>query len=473
MPKIVFVNPPLSLNQRYGKLASAGNTLPPLGLLYLAGIARLKNNQVAIVDASNKPNFKEAAKEIMRHQPRYIAITATTLSIHSAANLAKAIKEENSRLTVIVGGPHITAVPQETMERFPEFDIGVIGEGEEALVDLLHIIEDGGKLDNVNGIVYRDDGKIVLTKERSLIGNLDTLPFPAWDLLPEFPRGYQPVASKFQKLPAAYILSSRGCPYKCIFCDSSVFRSKCRFFSAKYVIEMIKFLYQRYGVREISFEDDTLLLYKERLIDICESLLKENISLSWSCNGRVDAVDLPLLKLMRKAGCWQIGYGIESGVQSILDLSKKNIRLEQIEKAVELTYESGILSKGFFILGFPTETRRTIRQTIDFSKRIKLDDITVSCMTPFPGSELYKIAKEYGEFDEDWKKMNLIDIVYVPYGLTRGYLKENIKQGMKEFYFRPRIIKGYILRIIKNPVITSKVFKGLLAFLKTVFSNEE
>lgn len=468
MSRIVFVNPPLSLTERYGKLAGAGNTLPPLGLLYLASLSRENKFDVAIVEAGNKLSYENAIEEILYHQPDYVAITATTISIYNAAKLAKMIKQKRKDINIIIGGPHLTAVPKETMKRFPEFDIGIIGEGEEALIDLLTTIENGYSLDNVAGIVFKDDSQIRITKERDLISNLDELPFPAWDLLPNFPKGYYPLASKFQRLPAAYILTSRGCPYKCIFCDTSVFRNKIRFFTGRYVIEMIKLLYHRYGVREISFEDDTLFLSKQRLVDICKNLLRENLSLSWSCNGRVDSVNLDILRLMKKAGCWQIGYGIESGVQDILNFSKKNITLEQIENAIELTHKAGILSKGFFILGFPTDTQKTVRRTINFAKRIKFDDITVSFMTPFPGSELYKIAKQYGRFDEDWKKMNMLDVVFVPYGLSEDNLRKFSKQAIKEFYLRPRIILGYLRRIIKNPRIAMRIIKGLSAFLKTV-----
>jgi radical SAM superfamily enzyme YgiQ (UPF0313 family) len=178
---------------------------------------------------------------------------------------------------------------------------------------------------------------------------------------------------------------------------------------------------------------------------------------------------LDILGLMKKAGCWQIGYGIESGVQDILDFSKKNITLQQIGNAIKLTRKAGILSKGFFILGFPTDTPDTIRQTINFAKKIKLDDVTVTLMTPFPGSELYKIARQYGKFDEDWKKMNMLEVIFVPKGLHEDKLQNYLRPFIKEFYLRPRIIFSYLLRIIRNPIYSGKIFKGFLATLKTVF----
>ena len=469
MKDIVFVNPPLTLEERYGKLSGAGNTLAPLGLLYLAAMARCKGFEAAIVDASDKLDFESAVQVILQYKPRYVAITATTVSIYNAARLARMVKEKGGNITTIIGGPHLTAVPEETMRRFSEFDIGVLGEGEEALVDLLDAMENRRRFHNVAGIVFRDEGKITRTRNRELITDLDELPFPAWDILPDFPKGYHPAASKFQRLPAAYILSARGCPYKCIFCDRSVFGNRCRFFSAGYVVEMIRFLYNRFGVREISFEDDTLFLSIPRLVAICEQLLKEKLSISWTCNGRVDSVAPDILKIMKRAGCWQIGYGIESGVQEVLDFAKKNVTLQQIENAVELTSKSGILSKGFFILGFPNDTPKTIRHTIDFAKRIKLDDITVAFMTPFPGSKLYADARRYGTFDEDWRKMNILDIVFIPDGLTKEELRRSSKRAIREFYLRPRIISCYLGRMARNPRIAMGIMRGVSSVIRAAF----
>ncbi|MCX5694131.1 MAG: radical SAM protein [Candidatus Omnitrophica bacterium] len=469
MSKIVFVNPPTSLFQRYGYFAGMGNTLAPLGLLYLASVARVEKFDVAVAEASNSLSYEDSVSEILGHHPDYVAITATTVSIFNAARLARMIKERAARITIIIGGAHLSATPEETMQKFPAFDFGIIGEGEETLIELLKRIESKGKLGEVPGITFRETNKVILTPERPPIVDLDKLPFPAWDILPNFPRGYYPAISKFQKLPAAYILTSRGCPYNCIFCSSSVFKKTCRFFSHQYISEMIELLHHRYGIKEISFEDDTLFLSKERLIKICEFLLQKKLFLSWTCNSRADLVSLDILKLMKRAGCWQIGFGIETGVQDILDFSRKGLGLGQIEKAVALTRQAGIFSKGFFILGFPKETKKTLRQTIDFAKRIKLNDITVSFMTQFPGSELYRIAKQYGQHTEDWQKMSMLNTVFIPSGLQKKDLEKYFKLFLKEFYFRPKIILDYLLRIMKNPLYFRRILKISIPLLKFIF----
>jgi radical SAM superfamily enzyme YgiQ (UPF0313 family) len=306
---------------------------------------------------------------------------------------------------------------------------------------------------------------------RPLIKNLDDLPFPAWDLIDNFPRGYKPATFKCKRLPATYIISARGCPHLCIFCDTSVFSRQYRAFSAEYIIEMIKFLQLNFGIKEIIFEDDTFVIFKKRLIQLCETLIKEKINISWSCNGRATAVKPDILRLMKRAGCWQISYGIESSDPDILEFSRKRTKIEQMSQALNWTHHAGILAKGFFILGFPKETENTMKETIDFAKNNHLDDVSVSQMTPFPGSEMYRVGEKYGSINKNWEKMNLLDVVFIPDGLTKEKMDAYQKKFLREFYFRPRIIMAYILRLIKNPGNTRGILSGFKAFLQTVFHS--
>jgi len=474
MKNIIFVNPPLTLEERYGSLSGAANTMPSLGLLSLAAVVRTNNFNSHIIEASSLGlDYKDTLEEIFKYSPDYVGITATTLSIHNAAKLARMIKKKDKAVCVIIGGVHLTAIPEETMRNFKQFDVGVIGEGEETLIELLKASRDGRDLKTIKGLIVRDGGNLYLTERRPFIKDLNKLPLPAWDLLPGFPKAYHPPSFRFKRLPAASIVTSRGCPMKCVFCDRSVFGNSCRWFSAKYVVEMIKVLQQKYGVREVLIEDDTFVIAKPRLISICEELLKENLNLSWSCLARVDMVEPKILALMRRAGCWQIGYGIESGVQKILDFIGKKITLKQIETALKWTKEAGIETKGFFIIGHPTETIETIEKTINFAKSIDLDDFNIFKLTPFPGSEIYKTAHRYGKFNDNWEKMNLLETVFVPEGLTKNELEKYSKLALRRFYLRPKIILSYIKRIIANPRNLNKIFRGFLAFLKEIFKREK
>lgn len=472
MHEIVLVTPPLTPKERYGPLASAANTMPSMGLLSVGAVIKLMGLDVKIIEASSLGlGFGDTLREILESSPKILGLTATTFSVHSARRLAKLVKENNPGIITLVGGPHITAAPDETMRRFKEFDIGILGEGEETIQELLSILgtEGKGEIKNIPGIAFRDGEALVITEPRRFIKEMDNLPFPAWDLLPDFPKGYSPPPFRFRRLPAASIVTSRGCPETCMFCDRAVFGNKCRAFSARYVVEMIRLLKYKYGIRELLIEDDTFPMFKDRLIKICEFLIRDRLNVSWSCLARVNMLDFKILKLMKRAGCWQIGYGIESGSQEILDFANKRIDLKEVEDTIRLTHESGIMSKGFFIMGFPKENEETLRSTIDFATRLRLDDISIAFMTPLPGTRLYSIASQYGQFRDDWGKMSLLEVVFLPHGLTEEKLKKYSRELWKKFYLRPRIIMGYILRIIKNPMAIFRIFKGLTAFARVGF----
>jgi anaerobic magnesium-protoporphyrin IX monomethyl ester cyclase len=469
MTKIVLTTPPITLKERYGKLSGAANTLPSLGILYIAAVLRRDDYAVSVIEASSLGfSLKKLLDKIIAIKPKYLGISATTLSIFNASALADEIKKVVSNIKIIIGGPHITAIPEETMGLFKSFDFGVIGEGEETMRDLVNSLEKEKEISDVSGIVFRKGDDIVRTAQRSFLKDPDKLSFPAWDLLEDFPDKYYPPPFRFKKLPAVYIVTTRGCPYKCIFCDRSVFGNRCRGHSAKYVLELIEYLSKKFGIKEILIEDDTFVTFKDRLIEICEGIINRGIRISWSCLARADAVTPEILSLMKKAGCWNISYGIETGDSEVMKFIGKTLNLNKVEQAVRLTKKAGILSKGFFILGHPIDTHDTIKRTVDFALRIPLDDISVSMMTPFPGSILYKIASQYGKFENDWKRMNELNTVFVPKGLTEDDLQRYSKEIFRRFYFRPRIVLNYLKRMIENPGSIPHYLRGFTALLKEI-----
>jgi len=202
--------------------------------------------------------------------------------------------------------------------------------------------------------------------------------------------------------------------------------------------------------------------------EICEGLLNANWGISWWCSGRVNSVnDIELLKLMKRSGCWQVSYGIESGSQEILDFARKGTTIAQTVNAVRLTNEAGILSKGYFIFGLPRETEQSMRNTVNFAKSIPLNDMSAFILTPFPGSEMYDVAEKYGTIEKDFEKMNLLDVVYVPTGLSKENLLDFQRRFMWEFYMRPGIIGNYIIRVLKNPtnlLNMLRAFKGFVTY---------
>jgi radical SAM superfamily enzyme YgiQ (UPF0313 family) len=431
LKKIVLLNPPLSPEERYGSLSGSGSFAPPLGLAILASVARSSGLDVRIIDAACLGlSYREAASEILKESPDFLGITAVTISAHNAARVAKLVKESNADFPIVLGGAHLTAVPFETMEKFPSFDLGVVGEGEETFRELIEALRTKSDLNDVKGLIVRKDDQLLFTGQRPFIKILDEIPLPAWDLLPYLPKYYRPPLHGVKHFPATSLVTSRGCPNQCTFCDRSLFGNRLREFSAEYVLRMIKHLHFKYGIRDLLIDDDNFVVFRRRLEKLTELLKKENLNLSWSCNARVDLVNPGMLKLMKQAGCWQISYGIESGSQKILNLVKKSITLEQIEQALRWTRESGIKSKGFFMLGYPTETVETMKETIDFACKLPLDDSQFAMFTPLPGTEVSKDILKYGTFKNDWQRMNCWYPAFIPNGLTREDL---------EYYSRPEL----------------------------------
>jgi radical SAM superfamily enzyme YgiQ (UPF0313 family) len=468
-PSILFATPPVSRSERYGRLAGAGSAAPALGILMLAAVARRAGYACSVVDAAAL-DLDEASllARIEALQPRVLALSSTTLAITHAARLAGRVKERLPGTRVVVGGPHVSAVSRETLERFPAFDVAVVGEGEETFLALLAAFGAGEGLDSVAGIAFRDGDEVRTTGRRAYVKELDTLPFPAWDLLEGFPRSYAPPVFKTRQLPAASLVTSRGCPNRCIFCDRSVFGASCHTYSADYVVGMIEELHRDFGVREFAFEDDTFVTFRRRLTEICERLVSRRLPISWSCLGRANHVTPETLALMRRAGCWQISYGIESGSAEILRLIRKETTLDEIRTAVRLSLAAGILTKGFFIVGHPGETRQTLDQTIAFALELPLDDVSVAMLTPFPGTELHDRAAEFGSLDPDWGKMSLLNTVFVPHGLTAADLVRAQTELIRRFYLRPRVVASYARRAFANPAMIGGLGRSFLSLLRSV-----
>lgn len=468
---VVLISPPLTLEERYGKIAKGGRNAPPLGLCCLAAVVRKNDYKVSIIDApAMGSDYENIVNEITWLSPKYIGLTASTLAIESAHKLASLIKMKQKKVIIIVGGSHITALPEETLLKYQSFDFGVTGEGEETLIELLSVIKNNQKFEEVRGLVYRKKNKVMVNDRRPFIKDLDSLPLPAWDLLPPLEKFYRSSPQSFDRLPSCSLVTSRGCPNQCTFCDRSIFGNCVRGYSPDYVIKMLKILSHQYGIKHLLIDDDTFTVLRDRLEKICRLIIKEKIDLTWTCLARVDTVNKALLSLMKKAGCWQILYGIESGNQNILNSLKKNITLGEIEKALKITHECGIKTKGFFILGTPLETKETAGETINFLKRIKLDDFHMTYFTPFPGTEIYSQIKKNNSLDRKWSEMNEWSPVFIPPEMTREELIYFSKKAFREFYFRPKIMLSYFKAAFFSGNVPS-LFYGINALLKYLISN--
>jgi anaerobic magnesium-protoporphyrin IX monomethyl ester cyclase len=468
MLRIALVSAPLTVKERYGEFSGARNMQPTFALVCLGAVARQSGNEVMLLDASAKEiSVDEALKHLTEFKPDIVGITATTVGICASGELAAKVKKHITGALTVIGGCHVTAIPEETMKEFPGFDIAIIGEGELTFHELLLRMQNGKEVPNdLQGTVIRKDGEIHLNNSRPLIKNLDDMPLPAWDLLDGFPDSFMPSPGRIRRLPCASVVFSRGCPNSCSFCDRSVFGNRVRSVSPVRAVEIIKDLHFKYGVREILIEDDTFISSPKRVAEFCQLLIDQKLNISWSCLGRADRVKPELLELMKRAGCWHIAYGIESGDERILKAMHKNETIEQIESALKWSKAAGLKVKGFFIVGFPGETKESLRLTQELALRLPLDDISVMQLTPFPGTEIYAHADQYGTFERDWRKMNILNTVFIPNGFTAYDLEKARSEILRAFYFRSRVVLSKLLDILAQPRLFYYYFQALLTLLK-------
>ena len=300
---------------------------------------------------------------------------------------------------------------------------------------------------------------------RERIRNLDKLPFPAYDLLPNFDLYKQP-PNVFKATRSMALITTRGCPGHCKFCSMAVFGSKIFSHSSGWIFEVISWLVKDFDVQHIFFEDDTFTHDPHRVIELCEKLINSRFGIPWSCAARVDFMNPDLLRIMKRAGCWLISYGIETGDPEILKFIGKEVTIEKIERVIAETHEAGIITKGFFMVGHPTETKETIKKTINFARKAKLDEFQCSVFTPLPGSVFYRTAHKYGTFEDDWRRMSYWDILFIPHGLTRHDLLGAQKRAFWVFYLQPRIIVKMLKKLnswsnIKNII---RGLRGLISY---------
>lgn len=460
MPKIVFIDAPTTPQERIGKLSAIidlSRDRPHLGILTLAALAREKKWGVAVIDPYPfQWSDEEIGRQVVEFGPDAVGISAHTLGIINGNRLAGVLKKKLPDIPIFIGGPHVTSAPVETLTEFPYYDIGVTGEAEETLLELLPLIERKQvaeeQLRNIDGLVFRsEEGRVIVNKRRSYMMNLDTLPMPAWDLLPQYPFLYTPsLASGAGSKATGSLFSTRGCPWRCKFCDRGVFGDTLRKFSAKYVMNQILHLYHVYGIREMMFGDDTLFVDKERMLKLSELILESGIHIRWECMSRVVDADEKLYQAVKRAGCFEVSYGIESADDRISQLIFKPINQRTIRRAIEITKKAGIRARGYFIFGLPGETKETLNTTRNFILNSGLDDVAIFACTPYPGSALYSMASEYGVFEKRWNKMNNVETVFVPHGLSVDYIEQMRMKTMRKFYLNPRFVYRWARNLVKE-----------------------
>ena len=416
---------------------------PPIGLSYLAAVLEQNGYEVKVIDCPACGFTHENLKaELVSFAPDLIGIASMTPTIPSALQSARIAKEACPNSKVIMGGPHATFADNQILTEEKAVDIVVRGEGELTLLELAQNNADPKSLPKTQGITFRSNGQIVKTPNRPFIEDLDALPRPAYKYIPM--DKYRIYGKVF--LP---IMTSRGCPFQCSFCVASqMFGAKFRARSPKNVVDELEWLKTEYGAEGISFHDDTLTLDKKRIIDICDEIIARKIGLPWGCQTRVDTVSEEVLAKMRKAGCNEVSFGVESGCQRILDAVHKKVQISQAENAIKWAKKEGLFVAVSTIIGYPGETKESMQQTLDLMRRIEPDDAWLCIATPYPGTELRTLVEKMGwKMTNDWTKYNTMNPIFESPTVPSEEFSKMRKTFYNSFYtpkyvFR-QISKGY------------------------------
>jgi radical SAM superfamily enzyme YgiQ (UPF0313 family) len=450
--KILFIVPPASLEERYGALSRAGAVYPSLGLAYLAGVAEDLGHRVRVIDAEAEGlTMSRLEEELRRESPDVVGLQTFCTTIRKCKAICEKAKAIRPATATVLGGVHATLFPGDCIDS-DGVDYLVIGEGERTFAELLGLIGQGGDPGAVDGLVWkRDDGEVVTNRPRALIKDLDSLPFPARHLLPMH---LYRSGAQLRGKRTVHLMTSRGCPFNCGFCSShEVFGRTHRFQSTERVLAEIRRVVDDLGADEIQFYDESFTANRKRILDLCAGLRREFPKLKWTCFTRTDLVKPDLLEEMRRAGCYQIFYGIESGVPRLLELVNKRIPLEKTVEACRWTQQAGIQITASFILTLPTETVEETEQSIRFGMKLNPEFVYWLTFVPYPGTRLSEYALETGTMThDDLERYNVFeDVCYLPEGREAGEIERTVRRAYRRFYLRPSYLFRHGWKYLRLP----------------------
>jgi radical SAM superfamily enzyme YgiQ (UPF0313 family) len=421
---------------------------PPLGLAYIAAFLRQNNVDVRIIDSLalclNQEEVCERAKE---ESPNFIGITVLTQQYTAAVNLSRALKDTMREVPIVFGGIHVSAEHEAIIEDEDSVDFCVRGEGEFTVLDLINTVENGGDLKTVKGITHRVKGQAVVNPPRDFMNNLDEIPFPARDMLPT--KLYRGTIALEGGRPFSTILATRGCPFSCHYCALATMWKTQRRRSVENVLDEIEYLKKSYGIKYLEFIDDLLTVDKKWVIQLCRGMCERGLDdIQWECCGRIGLMDDELLQEMRRANCRCVSYGIEFGSQRMLDFVNKKITIPQVYDTVSRTNKAKIPIKGLFMMGYPTETKEEIQETLELARSLRLDYLAVSIVTPYPGTELHTYCKANGLLRiNDWSNYDIVQLRYEAIELEHVTIEELLEYSIRinrEFLLRP----SYFFRML-------------------------
>jgi radical SAM superfamily enzyme YgiQ (UPF0313 family) len=440
--KILLVIPPSPQKERWEKFRNVIQPYLPLGLAYIAATVKKEGHDVEVIDApALSYSLENIRNKISNFSPDVVGQQMVFSNVDECYKVAALSKKIKPDVKVVLGGPHATLYPDKLIKN-KDIDFVVCGEGEIVMRDLLVCLENGFDFSHVAGLVWKDGESVIKNSAQAFISDLDALPLPALHLFPV--KKYR-ASSHLPGSRVFSMIASRGCPFRCAFCWSPrAFGKNYRRRKPDKVVEEMRVLKEQYRADSIRFWDDSFTANKKWVNTFCDLLIKSNLNIRWFCLTRVDLVDSALLKKMKDAGCCQIFYGIESGVQRILDLINKDITLDQAKIAVRVTKAAGIETTCSYMIGLPGETRDDTEQTMNFAIQLDSDYVQFNLVIPhMSGEEFCDLADNYGTVLKDVTSASFFNHpAYLPHGRTSEELKGSVKKAFRKFYLRP----SYLLR---------------------------
>ena len=423
------------------------NYWQPLGTLYIASSLLRAGHDVRFINGAFTKR-DDILDQIKAFRPDFVGLYSTTFGWDKAKQTASDVKKIDPGVFIAVGGPYPIAVKGRCLEEKPvNIDAVISGEGEISVVEMLERLGEGKSLERVQGVIYRENGKIIDNGSRALIEDLDSLPFPARELLGDA-MSYVPPPATYRRKPVAVMITSRGCNRRCIFCFQidKERKSGIRYRSVENVIEEIEHVLSQ-GYREIKFIDDTLAADYQRAMDLALEIKRRGLDFTWFASACVNQVDRPLLQAFKEAGCWAVLFGAESGVQKDLNAIRKGTTVEQIEKAVRAAKDAGLTVLTPFLFGIPGQTYEDGLKSIEFACELNPDIANFHAITPFPGTELYDNIEKYGTMSGELTDYTYQGIAFVPHTMTREQVAELRQIAFKKFYSRPSFLLKRLLSI--------------------------
>jgi anaerobic magnesium-protoporphyrin IX monomethyl ester cyclase len=468
---VLLINPPAkSLIRTFApdSITEEMGFYPPMGLMYVASYAKKalgSRFQIKILDTQVEQMDERGVEEFFeKEKPDVVGITCMTFLVISALGVARIAKKINPRTFVLMGGVHPTIYPMEVVSQ-PEIDAVVSGEGEVAFSELLDALSGKKSLSEIEGIGYKENGRVIINSKGKFIQDLDSLPFPERELLP-YKKYYNLLGSGKEIMTG--LLTSRGCPHNCIFCTSKDGRI-CRMRSPENVVNEIDECVSK-GITDFNVIDDTYTISRKRVLSIADLIIKKGLKITMDVNARVDQVDQEMLDMLAQAGCNRIRFGVESGNPEVLKNLRKGITLDQVREAFKMAKKAGIITFAYFMLGSPGESVKEVKQSIKLAKEIDPDFVQFLITTPFPSSELYRLGLENGILKHDyWKEFSANpDNGFVPQWWTENFSPEELAKWQRKahlsFYYRPKYVWNQMKKVKSFKELKRKAQAGLRIF---------